>query len=152
MKLKLLNNVENVKKKADITTVLLVYCEMQTSSPSVLSMALTETQKVQFVPEVSPEITAVSCVTVVFWEPHPVVLIQYVYSFLYCCGWFQDRLIAVVFKVTACIPIILSGPTNTEQKILKIKIINPWSLMWQIMSLCTKRSVMKNEKLNKLTI
>ena len=52
---------------------LLVYCEVQFSSPSVPSAAITKTQKVQSVPEVSAEISAASAVAVLFWEPQPVV-------------------------------------------------------------------------------
>ena len=52
---------------------LLVNCEVQFSSPSVPSAAMTKTQKVQFVPEVSSEISVEFTETVWVLEPQPVV-------------------------------------------------------------------------------
>jgi len=101
--------------------VLLVYWEMQYFSPSMPSAALTDTQKVQLVPGVSPEMSVFSSATVLLWEPQPVVCTKYLYSFLYSNGRLQFKRILLEFKVSASNTVILYGPKNTRYRVLLIE-------------------------------
>lgn len=96
---------------------LLVYWKMHFASPSLPSAALTKTQKVQLVPGVSCEISALSPARVLFWEPQLVDWTRYVYSFLYPGGFPQNRRTVVVFKVSAFSHPVLWGPTHGKESV-----------------------------------